>query len=57
MMEIFQGFNMEEILEQMSAYIKTQIHNPALPKSGFTVDSIMHVVFDFYQLQLTRGSS
>ena len=31
MMEIFQGSNIEEILEKMFAYIKTQIENPACP--------------------------
>ena len=41
----------------MFAYIKTQIENPALPKSGFTLDSIMHLDISFHKLQLTRGSS
>ena len=57
MMEIFQGSNIDEILEQLFAYIKTQIENPALPKSGFTLDSIMHLDISFHELQLTRGSS
>ena len=47
MMEIFQGSNIEEILEKMFAYIKTQIENPALPKSGFTLDSIIHLDISF----------
>ena len=53
MMEIFQGSNIEEILEQMFAYIKTQIENPVLPKSGFTQDKIMHLDISFHELQLT----
>ena len=57
MMEIFQGSNIEEILEKMFGYIKTGIENPALPKSGFTLDSIMHLDISFHELQLTRGSS
>ena len=57
MMEIFQGSDIEEILEQMFAYIKTGIENPALPKSGFTLDSIMHLDISFHELQLTQGSS
>ena len=36
---------------------KTGIENPALPKSGFTLDSIMHLDISFHELQLTRGSS
>ena len=57
MMEIFQGSYIEEILSQLFAYIKTQIENSALPKRGSTQDSIMHVDINFYELQLTRGSS
>ena len=57
MMEIFQGSNIEEILEQIFSYLKKQIENPALLKSGFTLDSIMHLEISFHQLQLTRGSS
>ena len=34
MMEIFQGSNMEEILEEMFGYIKTGIENPAFAKSS-----------------------
>ena len=56
MMEIFQGSDIGEILEQMFAYI-TGIENPVLPKSGFTLDSIMHLDTNIYRLQLTRGSS
>ena len=56
MMEIFQGSNIEEILEKMFAYIKTQTENPKFPKSGFTLDSIMHLDISFHKLQLTRGS-
>ena len=57
MMEIFQGSNIDEILEKMFAFIKTQVENPALPKSGFTLDRIMHLDISFHELQLTRGSS
>ena len=57
MVEIFQGSNIDEILGKMFAYIKTQIENPALPKSAFTLDSIMHLDISFYELQLTRGST
>ena len=57
MTEVFQGSNVEEIVYNMFAYIKTQIEHPALPKSGFTLDHIMHLDIDFHQLQLTRGGS
>ena len=41
----------------MFAHIKNQVEHPALPKSGFTLDHIMHLDIDFHQLVLTRGSS
>ena len=57
MTEIFEGSNIDEILSVMFAYIKTQVENPALPKSGFTLDHIMHLDIDFHKLILTRGGS
>ena len=57
MMEIFQGSNIDEILEKMFAYIKTQTENPKFPKSSFTLDSIMHLDISFHKLELTQGSS
>ena len=57
MTEVFQGSNIEELLQNMFAYIKTQIENPKLPKSGFTLDSITQLDIGFHKLTLTRGSS
>ena len=57
MMEIFQGSDAEGILKSMFAHIKTQVEHPALPKSGFILDHIMHLDVDFHKLVLTRGSS
>ena len=57
MTEIFRGSNVEDLLSVMFAHIKTQVEHPALPKSGFTLDHIMHLDIDFHQLVLTRGSS
>ena len=57
MTEVFQGSNIEELLQNMFAYIKTQIGNPKLPKSGFTLDSITQLDIGFCKLILTRGSS
>ena len=44
-------------MKGMFAHIKTQIEHPALPKSGFSIDHIMHLDIDFHKLELTRGSS
>ena len=57
MMEIFQGSDVDELLMEMFAHIKTQVEHPALPQSGFTIDRIMHLDIDFHKLKLTRGSS
>ena len=57
MTEIFQGSNIEEILEKMFAYIKTQVENSKLEDSEFKFDHIMHLDISFHKLQLTRGSS
>ena len=57
MTEVFQGSNVEEILQGMFAHIKTQIEHPVLPKSGFTLDQIMYLDIDFHQLELTQGGS
>ena len=53
----FQGSDYYELIDGMFAYIKTQTEHPALPKSGFTIDHIMHMHVNFHQLMLTRGSS
>ena len=53
--KVYQGSNLEEILKGMFAHIKTQIEHPALPKSGFTLDHIMHLDIEFHELVLTRG--
>jgi len=57
MTEVFQGNNVEDQLQRMFAHIKTQVEHPALPKSGFTLDHIMHPDIDFHKLVLTRGNS
>ena len=49
--EIFQGSDIEEILRQMFASIKTQTENHAFPESYFTLDS-MHLDIDFHRLKL-----
>ena len=57
MTEAFQGSDLEELVRAMFAQIKTQVEHPALPKSGFTLDHIMHLDIDFHKLELTRGGS
>ena len=57
MMEIFQGSDIDEVLEQMFVYIKTGIEDPLLPKFGFSLHSIMQLDINLYELQLTRWNS
>ena len=41
----------------MLPYIKTQVENPGMPESSFTLNQIMHLNINFHRLALTRGSS
>ena len=55
--EVFEGSDLEELIQSMFAHLKSQVEHPALPRSGFTLDHIMHLDIDFHKLVLTRGSS
>ena len=57
MIEVFQRSDIDAIFREISLYIKTQTENPAFPKSGFTLDSIMHIDIDFHKLKSTRVNS
>lgn len=57
LMQVFQGSDVNELLDNMFAQIRVHVENPALPQSGFTIDRIIHLDIDFHKLQLTRGSS
>ena len=57
MTEIFQGSDLNEIVNEMFAHMKTQIENPALTNSRFVFDEVLFLGVSFYQLHFTRGSS
>ena len=57
MTEIFQGSDLNEIVNEMLAHMKMQIESPALANSRFVLDEVLFLDFSFYQLNLTRGSS
>ena len=57
MTEIFQGSNLNEIVNEMFAYMMTQIENLALTNSRFMFDEVLFLDVNFHQLNLTRGSS
>ena len=57
MTEFFEGSDTDDLIQRMLAYIKAQTENPKFPKSGFTLDKIMHLYINFHKLALTRGGS
>ena len=57
MTEFFQGSDINDLMERMLAYIKTQVENPRMPRSGFTLDKIMHLFINFHRRVLTGGGS
>ena len=57
MTEFFEASDINDLIQRMLAYIKTQTENPKFPESGFTLDKIMHLYINFHRLALTRGGS
>ena len=57
MTEIYQGSNLDKIVDEMIAYMKMQIKNPALANNRFVFDEVLFLDVTFHQLNLTRGSS
>ena len=57
MTEVFEASDINDLIQRMLAYIKTQTENPKFPESGFTLDKIMHLYINFHRLALTRGGS
>ena len=57
MMEAFQGSDMNELVDEMFAKMKTDIENPKLAESKFKINEIKFLDANFHKLNLTRGSS
>ena len=57
MTEVFQGSDLNEIIDEMFTHMITQIMNPALVNSRFVFDQVLFQDVNFHQLNLTRGSS
>ena len=55
MTEFFDASDINDLIERMLLYIRTQIENSKFSESGFTLDKIMHLYINFYRLALTRG--
>ena len=57
MTSVYQGSEMNQIVDRMIANMKFQIENPALLNSRFVFDEFLYLDVNFHQLNLTRGSS
>ena len=57
MMNVYRGSDLFKIVNEMIANMKFQIENPALLNSRSVFDEVIHLDANFYQLNLTRGSS
>ena len=57
MVEVHQGSDLDGIVDEMIAHMKTQIKNPELANSRFRFDQVLFLDGNFHQLNLTRGSS
>ena len=57
MTSVYQGSNLDQIVDEMIAHMKTQIENPALLNSRFRFDEVLFLDINFHRLNLTRGNS
>ena len=57
MTSVHRGSETDQIVDRMIANMKFQIENPALLNSRFVFDEFLYLNVNFYQLNLTRGSS
>ena len=57
MTSVYQGSEMDQIVDGMIANMKFQIENPALLNSRFVFDKFLYLDANFHQLNLMRGSS
>ena len=57
MTSVYQGSDLDQIVNGMIANMKFQIENPALQNSRFVFDEVLYLDVNFHQLNLTRGSS
>ena len=55
-MNVHQGSDLEQIVDEMITHKMTQIENPVLLNSRFRFDEVLFLDINFHQLNLTRGS-
>ena len=57
MTSVYRGSEPDQMVDGMTANMKFQIENPALPNSRFIFDEFLYLDVNFHQLNLMRGSS
>ena len=57
MTSVHRGSDLDQIVDEMIAHMKTQIENPVLLNSRFRFDEVLFLDVNFHRLNLTRGSS
>ena len=57
MTSVYQGSEIDQIVDGMIANMKFQIENPALLNSRFVFNDFLYLDINFHQLNLMRGSS
>ena len=56
MTEVFEGSDIDGLIQRMFAHINTQVENPRMPESGFTLDQIMHLHINFHKLVFHKAA-
>ena len=57
MTEFFEATDINDLIQRIFAHIKTQVENPKIPESGFSIYKIIHLYINFHRLALTRSGS
>ena len=56
-MEVFKASDLNKVIDEIFAHMKTQIENLALANSRVVFDRVLFLDVSFHKLKLTRGSS
>ena len=54
--EFFEHSNSDGLTQQMFVHTKTQVDNPQMPDSDFTLDQIMHLHINFHKLAVSGNT-
>ena len=57
MADVYQGSDLDGIVDGMITHMNAQIKNPTLSNSRFRFDEVLFLDVNFHWLNLTRGSS